>query len=215
MTVEAVRDVILVHGLWTPAAVLWPLAWRLARRGYAPRLFSYPGRGAFTDNVASFARSARTSGRAAHVVGHSLGGVLALAALNANLDIALGALVLIAAPARGSTSARRLAAHPFGRWMLGESALPLCGGESARWERRELLGVIAGTRPLGAGRLLGRLPAANDGVVMRSETEVNGASDKVCLDHGHTGLLMSRELAARVDEFLREGRFAHAAPPCV
>jgi len=34
------RDVLLAPGLWMPAALMWRLAARLARRGYAPRLFS-------------------------------------------------------------------------------------------------------------------------------------------------------------------------------
>lgn len=208
MTVEAGREVILVHGLWTPRAVLWPLAWRLARRGYLPRLFPYQGRAPFAQNLARLVCFARASGRSAHFVGHSLGGILALATLNANPDIAIGALVLIGSPVRGCASARRLARHRVGRWMLGHGESPLCRGGDASWTRREPLGVVAGTRPVGAGRVLGGLPAENDGVVMVSETEVEGRTDGIRLHHGHTSILMSRELAQRVDEFLRDGRFA-------
>jgi pimeloyl-ACP methyl ester carboxylesterase len=210
VTVQARREIILVHGLWTPGAVLWPLAWRLARRGYRPRLFTYPGRAPFVDNLGHLVRFARASGGSVHVVGHSLGGMLALAALNANPDIAIGALVLIGSPVGGCASARRLAQHELGRWMLGNSDSMLCSGCDISWKRNEPLGVIAGTRPFGAGRILGSLPAQNDGVVMVSETAVQGSADSIQLHHGHTGILMSQELAQRVDEFLRDGRFGGA-----
>jgi pimeloyl-ACP methyl ester carboxylesterase len=210
VTVEARREIILVHGLWTPGAVLWPLAWRLARRGYRPRLFTYPGRGPFIHNLGRLVRFARASGSPVHVVGHSLGGMLALAALNANPDIPIRGLVLIGSPVGGCTSARRLAQHPVGRWMLGHCDSLLCRGGDTVWKRNEPLGVIAGTRPFGAGRVLGSLPAANDGVVMVSETSVQGCADSIQLHHGHTGILLSPELAQRVDEFLRDGRFSGA-----
>ena len=38
------RDAILVHGLWVPAAVMAPLAARLSARGFRCHLFSYFGR---------------------------------------------------------------------------------------------------------------------------------------------------------------------------
>ena len=46
--------------------------------------------------------------------------------------------------------------------------------------------VIAGTRPsIGLGRLLGRLPGVNDGVVRVEETEIEGMADRVLLPVGH------------------------------
>jgi pimeloyl-ACP methyl ester carboxylesterase len=208
LAIEARRDVVLVHGLWTPGAVLWLLAARLIRRGYRPRCFGYRGRDSFSRNVERLADYARALGCPAHFVGHSLGGVLAFETLNANHDIPLGATVLVAAPVCGCASARRLAAWRLGRWMLGRSDAVLCRTAAARWMRREPLGVIAGTRSIGAGRLLGALPGGNDGVVTEPETRVDGCSGNARLRHGHTSILFSRELAERVDAFLRDGRFS-------
>jgi alpha-beta hydrolase superfamily lysophospholipase len=81
--------VVLVPGLWMPAVALALLASRLGRQGYAARLFAYRGRGSFEANVerlASFARD-HLAGRAAHFVGHSLGGLLILQALNRHAEM--------------------------------------------------------------------------------------------------------------------------------
>jgi alpha-beta hydrolase superfamily lysophospholipase len=76
----ALRDVILVHGLWVPALVMTPLGAMLARAGLRVHLFSYHGRRAslagHAEHLVEFARSRTPSG--VHLVGHSLGGLVVL-----------------------------------------------------------------------------------------------------------------------------------------
>lgn len=139
-------------------------------------------------------------------MGQSLGGVLVFDMLSARLDVPAGRVVLLGAPVRGSLAGRRLARHALGRWMLGGSA-PRWDERGAAWRRREPLGVIAGTRPLGLGRLLGRLPGEHDGVVQVAETAVSGA-ERLLVPEGHSPLAFSLRVAALVQRFLREGRFA-------
>jgi hypothetical protein len=91
--------------------------------------------------------------------------------------------------------------------MLGASAARW-EGRTARWERPEPLGVIAGTRALGLGRILGTLPGENDGVVRVEETTVQGMTERVLLDQGHSMLAVSARVSALVERFLRAGRFA-------
>ena len=202
------REVVLVPGLWMPAAVMAMLAARLARHGYAPRLFAYRGRSPFEANVERLARFARESleGRAAHFIGHSLGGVLILDALNRYPDIALATAVLLGAPVRGCHAGRRLASAAFGRWMLG-ACESRWGHREARWQRREPLGVVAGTRPLGLGVALGRLPGENDGVVCVDETAVDGMTARALLPEGHSMLIVSARAGKLVERFLASGRF--------
>jgi pimeloyl-ACP methyl ester carboxylesterase len=97
------RDVILAPGLWMPSAVMALLAARLGRAGYSPRRFAYRGRSPFEANVQGMARFARESldGRAAHFVGHSLGGVLVLEMLNRSPEVAVASAVLLGAPVLG------------------------------------------------------------------------------------------------------------------
>jgi len=201
-------QVVLVPGLWMPAAAMTVLAARLAGRGYAVRVFAYSGRKPYEANVERLARFARETlgGRPAHYVGHSLGGVLILDMLNRYPEIAAGSAVLLGAPVRGSFAGRRLGLAGVGRWMLGGSR-PLWDERGARWRRSAPLGVIAGTVPMGLGHALGRMPGPSDGVVCVSETEVDGMSAHALVPLGHSLLIVSGRVAKMVERFLAAGRF--------
>ena len=68
--------------------------------------------------------------------------------------------------------------------------------------------MIAGTRPFGLGRVLGRLPGVNDGVVCLDETALEGMAERVVLPVGHSAMLISARVAENVATFLAEGRFS-------
>jgi pimeloyl-ACP methyl ester carboxylesterase len=203
-----VRDVVLVHGLWVPAVVMAPLAARLRTAGFRCHLFGYPGAARpLAPHAARLARRARELGPA-HFVGHSLGGLVVLEALEQHRALRVGKVVLIGTPARGNFAGRRLARHRLGRWFLGASAPLWSEGRAARWTRTEPLGVIAGTPPLGLGRIFGPLPGPNDGVVRLEETEVEGMRARLTLRIGHSAMLVSARVAAEVAAFLRDARFS-------
>jgi len=82
-----------------------------------------------------------------------------------------------------------------------------------RWVGGRELGVIAGDRATGMGRLLGSLDGPSDGTVAVRETDLPGATDSVRLHVSHSGMVFSREVASQVAAFLREGRFDHG-PGC-
>jgi pimeloyl-ACP methyl ester carboxylesterase len=199
------EEVVLVPGLWMPAAIMAPLGERLARAGYRPRCFTYSGRQSLEGAMQRLADFTR--GGAPHLVGHSLGGVLIFDALERYRELAAGRIVLIGAPVNGCLAGRHLGAWGIGRWMLGASAArwERC---AARWQRSEPLGVIAGTRAFGLGRAIGELPGENDGVVRVEETTVQGMAERVLLSEGHSMLAVSRRVSALVEHFLRAGRFA-------
>ena len=205
------RDVILVHGLWVPAVVMTPLAARLAQAGFRCHLFSYHGRkrplDAHAERLARFARDVGP----AHFVGHSLGGLVILHTLEQHRAVAAGKILLLGAPVRGNFAGRRLALHGWGRWFLGASEALWRDGRAARWTRPEPLGVLAGTMPIGLGRLFGALPGANDGVVCVEETEVEQMRERVVLRVGHSAMLLSARVAAQVVSFLEHARFSHPA----
>jgi len=212
------RDVILAHGLWVPGLVMQPLAARLARAGFRCHNFSYMGAG--RPLAAHAERLARFAGQIgpAHFVGHSLGGLVILEALRREAGTAAGRVVLLGTPVNGCYAARRFASYPGGRWFLGASEELWRErhpdgreGRGARWIRPEALGVVAGTLPLGLGRLFGALPGVNDGVVRLEETEVEGMADRIALPVGHSGMLVSARVAHNVAAFLDQGRFS-AAP---
>ncbi len=202
------REVILAHGLWVPGVVMHPLAYRLAQAGFRCRTFSYMGAARPLEAHAErLARLAREVGPA-HFIGHSLGGLVVMEALQRHAGLAAGRVVLLGTPARGCAAGRRLAGHPAGRWFLGKSEELWREGRAARWTRSEALGVVAGSLPIGLGRILGRLHGVNDGVVSLEETAVEGMAERVVLPVGHSAMLISARVAENVACFLSEGRFS-------
>lgn len=201
-------DVVLVPGLWMPAAVMLWMGAGLARRGYTVHRFAYRGRDSLEANLERLARFTRASCHGAvHFVGHSLGGVLVHDLLQRERALAAGRVVLVGAPVRGCLAGRRLGTAGIGRWMMGGSASRWQECD-ARWGRSEALGVIAGTLPVGLGRLLGSLPGDNDGVVRVEETRVEGMADRALLRAGHSALTVSPKVISLVDQFLLQGRFS-------
>ena len=79
---------VLVPGLWMPAAAMALFAARL-RRAYQVDFFHYSGRGAHEANIEALARFSRGK----LFVGHSLGGVLILDMLNRHPEIEADAVV--------------------------------------------------------------------------------------------------------------------------
>jgi pimeloyl-ACP methyl ester carboxylesterase len=191
-----------------PSAAMGLLAARLTRAGYVPRLFAYRGRSPLEANVSRFARFVRDSSgdRAAHFIGHSLGGVLLLEMLNRHADIPVASAVLLGAPVRGCLAGRRLGSARMGRWMMGACG-DICPEREAVWKRAAPLGVIAGTLPMGLGRALGRLPGPNDGVVCVEEAMVDGMAASSLVPLGHSMLIVSATVGKLVERFFASGRF--------
>lgn len=198
------RHVVLVPGLWMPAAAMALLGLRLRRYGHDVRVFTYPGRAPHEANVERLARFSRGK---TGFVGHSLGGLLVLDMLNRHPEVRADAAVLIGAPVRGCLAGRKFGGARLGRWMMG-ACRPLWEERPARWTRDAPLGVIAGTLPMGLGRAFGALPGPNDGVVRVEETIVEGMADRALVRRAHSMLIVSGEVGRLVERFLASGRFA-------
>ncbi|MGB5305930.1 MAG: alpha/beta fold hydrolase [Gammaproteobacteria bacterium] len=203
------ESVILVHGIWMVGAELWPLARRLRHCGYTPRFFTYRSlRRSPAHNAARLVRFIqRQPAETIHLVGHSLGGLVILRALQDHPDLVSGRIVLLGSPVQGSAVAGRLHRYAVTRWLVGRSAERGLLGDGPRWQGAQDLGVIAGTRPLGMGRMVGGLPGDSDGTVAVSETVLEGARDTLICHTTHMGLVYSRDVAAAVCHFLQSGRF--------
>lgn len=214
MPSEPVATVMLVHGLWGGGWVMQLLRERLRQAGFHCLSFSYPStRKTLSQNAERLrAAAAQLDAPVLHWVGHSLGGVLSLHALAGMAQAPPGRVVLLAAPVRDCHAARRLAACETGRRLMGHSMLELLEARGAGALAGREIGVLAGSRSLGMGRVLAPgLPQPNDGVVGVEETVLPGATDRLVMAVSHSGMLVSGRVARQVACFLRDGRFARGA----
>lgn len=197
--------VVLLHGLWMPAASMALVARRLEAAGFKPELFGYRTvQGGPEGTIPRLAACLR-KGRA-HIVAHSLGGLVALATLGQEPTIGVGRVVCLGSPLSGSSAASGVAAHAWGQFALGRSVGLLRDG-CAPCAAGVEVGVVAGRMPVGLGRFFAGFRGDNDGTVAVEETRVKGLSDHVTVRASHLGLLVSDDAAAQTVAFLRTGRF--------
>jgi pimeloyl-ACP methyl ester carboxylesterase len=205
--------VVLVHGLWMNGLEFGVLGHRLRREhGLAVHTFSYPTMQGDADSVcarlAEFAERAAGGGRV-HLVGHSLGGVLAYRTLERFAGATLtGNAVLLGAPLSGSRAARGAARFAMLRPLLGSLVLAeLTEPRDRQWNGRNAIGAIAGTLRMGTGQFFAHFEEANDGTVGVGETVIPGLADHLVLPHSHIGMLFARDVSTQVAHFLRERQF--------
>lgn len=202
-------EVVLVHGLWFGAWSMGVLDRRLSRAGFATRRFRYRSTRAGLDAHAAELRrfAGQASSEMLHFVAHSLGGLLVLKMLADSDALPPGRIVLLGSPLAGSAVARRATAIPGGSRLLGQARPALEQGFSRVCGDRPT-GLIAGSRPLGLGVLIGVRDGAGDGTVAVRETLAEGLAEHLVLPVTHTGMLFSRAVAGQTVHFLRSGSFA-------
>lgn len=211
--------VLFVHGLWQTGVESFLLRTRLATHGWRLRILPYSSLGERPEAIARrCAREARRlaegTSRPVHLLGHSLGGLILYRVFESGLlagDRFSGdfcRVVFLGSPVAGTRTARVLARWRYGRRMLGVAgAAELLDAPPRRWTFPAELGIIAGNRPMGLGRLLTEFDGENDGTVTVAETKLPGARAHCVLPVNHTGLLLAPEVARQIAHFLEHGRF--------
>jgi len=203
-------SVVVVHGLYMPGSELFLLRRRLVHAGFEPTQFRYRTIADDVDASAAYLAEhvAGVPGDTVHLVGHSLGGIVMLKMIERYGTERIGRLVSLGSPFRGSLSAANLRRLPGGKYLLGRAMAQANEEATERtWSGARELGVIAGDRARGMGRLLGPLPRPNDGTVTVAETQLPGANDHIVLPVTHLSMLWSRDVADQVVSFLHSGRF--------
>ena len=200
---------MVVHGLWLNGLEFFLLRERLKAAGFEPSVFRYYSTQAtLAEAAASFAGQLRAFEGPVHVVAHSLGGVVALETFTRHADLPPGRVVLLGSPVQGSRAAQAIGAWPVGPHILGALAMEeLAKPQARRWNGSRELGVIAGIRSAGLGRLFASLPVPNDGTIAVDETRLPGATSQIVHDVSHTGMLFSSAVADSTVQFLTSGSF--------
>ena len=210
-------SVILVHGIWAHGVTMVMMKYRLQKEyGFDVHLFNYPSvKGTLDDNARRLSGFIRDLGLdETHVIGHSLGGVIALRMYAIDDDAVPGRIVCMGSPLTGSRAAEFLSTQNWAEPILGESLPAGVVHEAAnKWashvcEQRDV-GSIAGTMPMGVGRLITSFEGDNDGTVAVAETRLEGAKDHICLPVSHTNMLLSSDVVDQAVAFLSRGEFLH------
>ncbi|HEV7122718.1 MAG TPA: alpha/beta hydrolase [Rhodanobacter sp.] len=210
------EHVILLHGLWMRGFALSMLHHRLMEAGFRVHRFDYLSVAASEQRILDrlHARMAELADETAavHLVGHSLGGLLALRACSETEALPPGRIVCLGSPLRGSAAARGVARWGRGGEILLGNNRQLMEQGFERWDGQREVGMIAGRKPLGLGAMLGHFEGEHDGTVAVEETRLPGLLDHCVVESNHTSLLFSPEVARLVAEFLRGGHFPVSLP---
>lgn len=195
-TAPRARSVLLVHGFASTKSCWFPLARALRARGVTVDALNYLPLGTSVEQLAELLADkvatllAETGADKIHVVGHSLGGlVIAQAFTSGRLTGQVDTVVTIAAPFGGSPWAALL--------PLGATVRSLRSG-SPLLRRLAAAPVPHGVRWVVFKSTLDAIVPG--GRAMPSQADVETVTVD---DVGHVGLLMSREVVARIVDVLR------------
>ncbi|MEL6125480.1 MAG: alpha/beta fold hydrolase [Pseudomonadota bacterium] len=212
---DDVKTVAVIHGLGRGRGSMRLLAERLRREGFAPVLPDYASTQLSVEeaerDVLSQIRAAVPEGDRLHLVGHSLGGVLALRLKVGALSGRARRVVQLGSPNGGSALASFAKSVPVIGDVMGPATEQIgeadLGPLTLAPDRQKDLGIIAGragwlpyTRQFG-------LDTENDGKVTVESALSVPHGNALVLDVGHMMLPLSSGAARQTIAFLRSGRF--------
>ena len=200
------KRVLLLHGIWSVDAFLRPLA-RCLTPSFSTEIFTYSSVFQPSHATKTALRRCLEHTQVDYIVGHSLGGVLALQVLQEypHLQDQVQRVVCLGSPLKGSTVVRQLERRGARR-LVGCSHDVLHQG-CAPWTGRTEVAVIAGNKARGLGTLIARIEEDSDGTVGVSETHLEGIAHHRVVPASHSGLLWCPQTADLTSHFLRFGSF--------
>jgi pimeloyl-ACP methyl ester carboxylesterase len=196
--------VSLVHGFLAHSLMMNVLGHRLDRRGYLAKPWGYWNmRRSILEHAEAFSRELASldADRAVgtiHLVTHSMGGIIARAALERYRPRKLGRFVMLAPPNRGSFVATAMAG------LIGGMLKPVAELTTAPDSLVNSLGM-----PLGID--VGVIAASRDALVAPESTRPDVPHAHVTIPCLHSSLLFRRDAADLVAAFLASGAFPQPA----
>jgi pimeloyl-ACP methyl ester carboxylesterase len=212
---KGIDTVVCVHGFWSHGTGMYLIKRRLENEyGMRALLFNYPSvRGSLDENADALAEFLRAEGAdGAHLIGHSLGGVVTLRMLANHMNAPPGRVVCLGSPLTGSRAANFLSRQDWAEPIFGLSLSKGVVDEPASIWASDVcaardVGVIAGSASIGLGQFVAEFEEDNDGTVAVSETKLPGARDHLIMPVSHNGMLLSGSVVDQAAAFLKRGEF--------
>lgn len=205
--------VITVHGMWLNGMEMAVLRFFLRQRGAKTSSFHYYS---WRHDMETCARrlhehatrvADQEGAEKVHFIGHSLGGRVTQRMLTEYSDQRWGSVVALGSPLCGTIAGRELRKFRVGKFWMGSCIGSLQLDAHEPWPPTNPLGSIAGTFPVGAGRIIARINEPSDGVVTVNETRHPSAADYAEIPYNHFGMLWAQQTADLSVNFIRTGSF--------
>ena len=188
----AIRQVVVLHGLYMSGFVMRPLCSRLEKSGLKILNLTYntlsPDRAAIFDKIDRF-----IGGKPTALVCHSMGGLVARAYLEANSlqSRHVEKVITLGTPHKGSHIAKQMQQKGFD--MLLKNSVEFLLPENGDWPFNAKLYSIAGDLPIGLMPLIAK-GSISDGTVLIDETKLNGMAEHKVFHLSHTSMIYSRQV---------------------
>ncbi|MCF2901803.1 alpha/beta hydrolase [Pseudoalteromonas sp. MEBiC 03607] len=188
----AIRQVVVLHGLYMSGFVMRPLCARLEKSGLKILNLTYntlsPDRAAIFDKIDRF-----INGKPTALVCHSMGGLVARAYLEANSlqSRHVEKVITLGTPHKGSHIAKQMQQKGFE--MLLKNSVEFLLSENGDWPFNAKLYSIAGDLPIGLMPLIAK-GSVSDGTVLIDETKLNGMAEHKVFHLSHTSMIYSRQV---------------------
>ncbi|MBE0377263.1 lipase family alpha/beta hydrolase [Pseudoalteromonas prydzensis] len=196
----AVKQVVVLHGLYMSGFVMRPLCSQLEKSGLSILNLSYntlsPDRAAIFAQIDAF-----IDGKSTALVCHSMGGLVARAYLAANSEQSQNVekVITLGTPHKGSHIARRMQQKGFDVFLKNSVEFLLT--ENGDWPFNAKLYSIAGDLPIGLMPLIAK-GSQSDGTVLLDETKLNGMAEHKVFHLSHTSMIYSRQVMKYIVELL-------------
>lgn len=206
------KHVILLHGLWESKRLLSPISKRLMKKGYVTHKIDYNTTSINLNDLFSEIDSIVLNipdGDQINFIGHSLGGVMIRTYFDNGGDIPNSKVITLGSPHQSSHAAKFIKRIGLSRIFGNASEFGLINQIcSDSWVHDAPLGNIAGNNAKGIIQLLPQnLFREHDGMVLVSETHLEGQTDHITIYCSHIDMLYKKSAHAQIDRFLEDTRF--------
>lgn len=196
--------VVLLHGMGRTSASMAPMQAALEAAGFDVLNLGYSSTccsiAELGETIRAQIATRRGTHARVHLVGHSLGGIIARWILaQPTPPSGIGRLVMLAPPNQGAQSADFYA--PVAEWLLKPIDELRTDANSTVRRLPEIAGVEVGV-----------IAARDDGKVQVAETHVAGEHAHTVVDGNHTFIMRRDDVHRLTIQFLRDGRFATPVP---